>query len=117
MKIEPRLGRSPTEMPRNNPGFDILSAEEDGHLVFIEVKGRISGAETFSPTYTEVMHARNSPDNHILALVEVQPDGGEDVRYVPGSEFALAAGEPGWATTSVTIDWKGMWECGKGPLR
>ena len=110
-----KLGRMPTEMPHNNPGFDIRSATDDGHLVFLEVKGRISGATTFSPTYTEVMHARNSPDNHVLALVEVRPQGGEEVRYVPGTEFASAAGEPGWATTSVTIDWRDMWERGGLP--
>jgi hypothetical protein len=109
------LGRTPKEMPPNNPGFDIQSQADDGHLVFIEVKGRISGSETFSPTYTEVTHARNSPENHVLALVEVKPDGGEDVRYVSGHDFAGAAGEPGWATTAVTVKWADVWRRGGDP--
>ena len=116
LAAEHRLGRLPTEMPPNNPGFDIRSATPDGHLVFIEVKGRISGSETFSPTYTEVMHARNSPDNHILALVEVRPDGIDDVRYIPGDEFTTAAGEPGWAIAAVTLKWADMWQRGTVPV-
>lgn len=115
LAVEHRLGRLPTEMPPNNPGFDIRSQTPEGHLVFIEVKGRISGSETFSPTYTEVMHARNSPDNHILALVEVRPDGTDDVRYVSGTDFTMAAGDPGWAITAMTLKWADMWQRGKVP--
>ena len=115
MNAERDLGRAPTEMPHNNPGYDVRSTFDDGHLLFIEVKGRISGSETFSPSYTQVMHARNSPDNHILAMVEVRPDGTEEVRYIGGAEFAEAAGEPGWAITSVSIDWDEMWARGGSP--
>src|SRR5215471_12208901 len=38
---ERAIGRDPREMPHNNPGCDIVSRCTDGHLVFIEVKGRV----------------------------------------------------------------------------
>jgi len=116
MATEIALGRQPVEMPHNNPGFDIRSERPDGHLLFIEVKGRISGSDTFAPSYSQIMHARNSPENHLLALVEVKPEGGEELRYVSGEAFATAAGEPGWATTSITMDWAQMWNEGRNPL-
>ncbi len=46
LAIERALGHSPVEMPRNNPGYDIESDTPDG-LDFIEVKGRVSGANEF----------------------------------------------------------------------
>jgi len=115
LEIEEFLGRNPKEMPFNNPGYDIECHLDDGHKIFIEVKGRISGSETVSPTYTEVIRARNSPENHFLALVEVHPEGGETVRYVAGEVFSAAAGEPGWAVASLTLSWKDLWERGHEP--
>lgn len=56
------LGHAPTEMPHNNPGYDIESLA-NGHLDFIEVKGRIAGAQTFHVTRTE-------PQNVLALLVE-----------------------------------------------
>ena len=32
LAAERALGREPTEMPHNNPGYDIVSAKADGHL-------------------------------------------------------------------------------------
>ena len=51
LAAERRLGRSAQEMPHNNKGYDILSTPapaEDGSRgpsIFIEVKGRIAGAD------------------------------------------------------------------------
>ena len=43
---ERALGRIPEVQPHNNPGFDIRSWDPAaGTLVFIEVKGRVEGAE------------------------------------------------------------------------
>ncbi len=42
---ESGLGRTPREMPQNNKGYDIESHTLDGDLLFIEVKGRIEGAD------------------------------------------------------------------------
>ena len=58
-------------MPHNNKGYDIESKTADGELLFIEVKGRIEGAETVTVTRSEIGVGRNKPDDFILALVEV----------------------------------------------
>lgn len=53
------LGREPTEMPHNNPGFDILSVRPEARpTVEIEVKGRIAGSDDFFITRTEVLRAK-----------------------------------------------------------
>ena len=71
MDAERKLGRDPLEMPPNNKGYDIESKDAEGTIWFIEVKGRIAGAETFTITRSEVGVGKNKPDQHILALVEV----------------------------------------------
>ena len=53
LAAERALGRDPTEMPHNNEGYDIETRAGDGRLLFIEVKGRVAGADRFtsrSPT-------------------------------------------------------------------
>ena len=59
MAAEQSLGRNPTEMPHNNPGFDIRSDQENGPTIRIEVKGRIEGADDFQITRNEVLTAKN----------------------------------------------------------
>ena len=68
MAAERKFGRRPIEMPHNNPGYDIRSFYPDGHSLFIEVKGRISGATEFWVTRTEVLHSRNSGHTSRLGL-------------------------------------------------
>ncbi|MCF2525905.1 helicase-related protein [Yinghuangia soli] len=86
LAAERRLGRDPEEMSHSNKGFDIRSGKPDGHLVFIEVKGRVLGADTFTVTTSEVGYAKNAEPDYRLALVAVDldtPDGSNDhVRYV-----------------------------------
>ena len=88
LAIERALGHDPVEMPPNNKGYDIESKASDGSLLFLEVKGRTQGAETFTVTRSEIGVGRNMPDQHILALAEVPPAGfpGRPVhpRSVPG---------------------------------
>ena len=74
VEAERRLGRDPEVMPHNNPGYDIRSLTPDGHLVHIEVKGRIEGAETFVVTRNEILHGKNA-DCYRLAMVSVSPEG------------------------------------------
>ena len=71
-------------MPHNNPGYDIESRRPDGHIVFIEVKGRVEGAEEFWVTRTEALHGKNSATGFRLAMVSVHPAGPESdaVRYI-----------------------------------
>ncbi|GIU94951.1 MAG: RNA helicase [Gaiellaceae bacterium] len=76
LAAERALGRHPVEMPRTNPGYDILSRADGygGPLFFIEVKGRIAGAKEFTITKSEILTSLNKPDHFILALVEVGED-------------------------------------------
>ena len=83
MAAEFDLGRRPSEMPHNNKGYDIQSRINDlGELLFIEVKGRASGASDFTITKSEILTSLNRPDHFVLALVEVRDNDSTEVRYV-----------------------------------
>jgi SNF2 family DNA or RNA helicase len=83
LAAETRLGRRPKEMPHNNKGYDIQSRLDGaGELLFIEVKGRVAGAQEFTITKSEILTSLNKPDHFVLALVEVREDDSTDVRYV-----------------------------------
>jgi hypothetical protein len=100
-------------MPRNHTGYDIESKTDDGTLWFIEVKGRVAGADTFTITRSEIGVARNKPDTHILALVEVDDGTACDVRYVRRARELLP--EVGFSTISVNESWKAYFERGEDP--
>ena len=72
LAAEKALDRHPTEMAHNNEGYDIESRDPTtGNLYFIEVKGRIQGADTITVSSSQINHAQNTPDRFILAIVEV----------------------------------------------
>src|SRR5581483_3248344 len=104
MAAERTLGRSPVEMPPNNKGFDVESRDPDGMLWFIEVKGRVVGAETFSITRSEIGVGRNKADRHILALVEVEGTRAKGVRYIRRAFEEV--GDLPFDTISVNLQWK-----------
>ena len=104
LAVERSLGREPEEMPHNNRGYDIESKATDGSLLFIEVKGRVAGAETFTVTRSEIGVARNKPDRHILALVQVRTDTEPVVRYVRRAFEEV--GDLPFGTVSVNLTWK-----------
>ena len=115
LAAERHLGRVPTEMPRNNPGFDVRSECGDTSVFFLEVKGRVAGAEQFFVTRNEILHSLNVPDAWILALVEVSPDGPDvdRVRYLRhpfGQDVHLP-----FATTGAVLSWSEYWERAEAP--
>ena len=112
---ERRLGREPEVLPRNNRGFDIRSRTPDGHYVFIEVKGRMSGADVFTVTRSEVLLGKNA-DRYRLALVSVSPDGPEhdEVRYVVEPFRGVSLSD--FAVTAVSFNWHEMWARGGEPV-
>jgi len=115
LRTEAALGRDPTEMAHNNPGYDIRTRHHDDTLTFIEVKGRAAGATTFVVTQNELRFAANIPDAYLLALVEVSPDGPahDTVRYLRrpyGSEVRLP-----FDTTATTLSWNAYWQRGAEP--
>ncbi|WP_409330383.1 helicase-related protein [Trujillonella humicola] len=115
LTAELTLGRCPTEKSRNNPGYDIESLTPDGHLVFIEVKGRIAGASDFFVTYTEVLRGKTAAPHYRLALVCVDPDdpARDEVRYVDDPFATTDLG--GFAATGIRGDWAAMWARGSPP--
>jgi hypothetical protein len=108
------LGRTPHEMPHANPGYDIESEDSERHLHFIEVKGRIAGADTVIVTRTEVLTGLNAAERYVLALVEVGPDGHDKVRYLR-DPFAGKSSRLHFAETSTVFDWGKLWATAGAP--
>lgn len=82
MATERRLGFEPDDVSADKRGWDIESKiPGTGQLRFIEVKGRVSGADTVTVTRNEIIAGLNKPEDFILAIVEVNGTAGEP-RYV-----------------------------------
>jgi hypothetical protein len=113
LAVERVLGRVPFEMPPNNKGYDIESKCGNGRLLFVEVKGRIEGAETVTITKSEIGVGRNKPDDFVLALVEVPENGKPTVRYV--RRPFEGAGELPFGAVSVTFAWKQLIKMSEEP--
>ncbi len=114
LDAEDALGFDPREQPHNHPGFDIRSTGP-GTVRFLEVKGRVSGAEWFFVSRNQVLHAQNKPDSFILAMVDVSPLGprSDRVRYVAGP-FATDVRLPSDAR-GLELPWGPYWERGADP--
>jgi len=71
LEIERQLGFEPTDRETEKLGYDVESRiPGTGRLRFIEVKGRIAGADTITVTRNEILYSLNKPDDFILAIVE-----------------------------------------------
>lgn len=116
LAAEARLGRASQEMPHNNPGYDVRSTGPAAdEILFIEVKGRIEGADSFVVTQNELRFAANVPDAYLLAMVEVSAHGPDRdvVRYLRmpyGDGLRLP-----FDTTSTTLHWHRYWDRGAKP--
>ena len=113
LAIERALGHTPVEMPPNNKGYDIESKAADGSLLFLEVKGRARGAESFTVTRSEIGVGRNMPGQHILALAEVPAAGSPDVRYIRGAFRDI--GDLPFDAISVNLPWRSYFDRGEVP--
>ncbi|WP_341257548.1 helicase-related protein [Gordonia malaquae] len=115
LAAERALGRTPTEMAHNNPGYDILSLPPVGsdgarpRSVFIEVKGRVEGADSFYVSYNQVMHALNTEGDHRLAMVSVSPAGPsfDEVRYLSDYFDGVKLGDTD--VSGVELNWPKAW--------
>ena len=100
MQAERELGYIPRDVSADKCGYDIESSiPGTGKLRFIEVKGRVKGAETVTVTKNEVLTALNKPDDFILAIVEV--DGAEAMTHYITRPFQR---EPDFGVTSMNYD-------------
>ena len=101
MEVERGLGFEPVDRESDKLGYDIESRVlGTGKLRFIEVKGRIQGATTVTVTKNEVLTSLNKPDDYILAIVEFQNGGTEQVHYVRKPFHR----EPDFGVTSINYD-------------
>jgi SNF2 family DNA or RNA helicase len=101
MEIERNLGFEPIDREFEKLGYDIESRiPGTGKLRFIEVKGRVSGANTITVTKNEILYSLNKPDDFILAIVEFMPDDDYKVHYLR-QPFQR---EPDFGVTSVNYN-------------
>ncbi len=101
METERRLGFEPVDREFEKLGYDIESrVPGTGRLRFIEVKGRVAGADTVTVTKNEILYSLNKPEDFILALVEFAGDNRHRVRYLR-QPFQR---EPDFGVTSVNYD-------------
>ena len=101
MEVERGLGFVPVDREFDKLGYDIESAiPGTGRLRFIEVKGRVAGADTVTVTKNEILYSLNKPEDFILAMVAFAPDGSHEVRYLR-QPFQR---EPDFGVTSVNYN-------------
>ena len=103
LPLERRLGYEPTDREFERLGYDIESRVPDtGRLRFIEVKGRVSGAETITVTRNEILYSLNKPEDYILGIVEFLGGDGHQVHYLR-EPFRR---EPDFGAHSVNYDFE-----------
>lgn len=101
MEIERSLGFEPVDRELEKLGYDIESrVPGTGKLRFLEVKGRVTGADTITVTKNEILYSLNKPDDFILAIVEVLDEDSHRVHYLR-QPFQR---EPDFGVTSVNYD-------------
>ncbi len=99
MAAERALGFVPRDVSAAKCGYDIESSVPGtGRLRFIEVKGRVVGADTVTVTRNEILTALNKPDDFILAIVQVDGESARPAVYVC-QPFGR---EPDFGVTSVS---------------
>ena len=96
---EQGLGFEPRDVAAAKCGYDIESRDPGGdtRLRFIEVKGRVQGADTVTITKNEILTALNKPEQFILAIVQVDGERAAKITYVR-EPFGR---EPDFGVTSV----------------
>ena len=101
LEIERGLGYEPTDREYEKLGYDIESrVPGTGKLRFIEVKGRMSGAEVITVTKNEILYSLNKPEDFILAIVEFFDTNSHKVHYIR-KPFKK---EPDFGVTSVNYN-------------
>ena len=112
MEIERNLGFEPIDREFEKLGYDIESRiPGTGKLRFIEVKGRVAGANTITVTKNEILYSLNKPDDFILAIVEFMPDDDYKVHYLR-QPFQR---EPDFGVTSVNYNFSELLSRAEAP--
>ncbi|MEX1027219.1 MAG: helicase-related protein [Candidatus Paceibacterota bacterium] len=112
MEAEETLGHSPRDVSEDKCGYDIESIDgQTKRLRFIEVKGRVVGADTVTITRNEIVTGINSATSFILAIVQV--DG--DTPLAPVYVRTPFEREPDFDVTSVNYKLNEMLQRGGPP--
>lgn len=83
IQIERALGFEPVDRETEKLGHDVESpVPGTGKLHFIEVKGRVTGADTVTVTKNEIPYSLNKPDDKILTMVAFHEDGTSRTHYL-----------------------------------
>ncbi|MBC2861677.1 helicase-related protein [Stappia sp. 28M-7] len=113
MTAERALGHVPVDVSAQKIGYDIASHDpKSGHLRFIEVKGRIDGADTVMITRQEIITSLHEPEKFILAIVSVNGGFAHAPRYVRGP---LVEREPSFLETAIQFDLRRLLERAREP--
>ena len=105
---ERRLGNEPKDVSAQKVGYDIQSYDPKAdRFRFIEVKGRIDGADTVMITRQEVITSLHEPEKFILAIVEVENGFAREPRYLQG---ALDTREPPFDQNAIQFNMKRLLE-------
>ncbi|MEX1138032.1 MAG: helicase-related protein [Bacteroidota bacterium] len=98
MEEERRLGFDPTDKEADKVGYDIESLDpRTGRIRFIEVKGRVAGANVITVTKNEILTSLNKPEEYFLAIVESVEEKRYKLHYIK-HPFQR---EPDFGVTSV----------------
>ena len=112
MSTEKALGNEPEDISAKKIGYDIQSFDPNAQMLrFIEVKGRVAGADKVTVTRQEIITSLHTPDEYILAIVLVDNDSVHAPRYVrkPFNQ------EPDFGITSVQVDMKTLLKRAEDP--
>ncbi len=113
MEAEMALGNKPLDVSAQKVGYDIQSLDpKAGHLRFIEVKGRIDGADTVMITRQEVITSLHEPEKFILAIVQVDNGFAREPRYLRG---ALDTREPPFDQNAIQFNIKRLLDRAEAP--
>lgn len=110
---EKALGNLPNDVSAQKVGYDIASYNpKTDHFRFIEVKGRVDGADTVMITRQEVITSLHEPEKFILAIVQVDNGFASQPRYVRGP---LDTREPPFVQNAIQFNMKGLLERAEVP--
>lgn len=101
--------KSVTEMPHNNPGFDVYAITDDDQDEYIEIKGQ-SGAwteEGVALTPTELMTAQQKGHRYWLCVVEYAQDDNRRQLHLLRNPYGLTQQfrfDVGWKSIAESVE-------------
>jgi hypothetical protein len=109
MEKERDLGYSPVDVSAARLGWDIEShIPGTGKLRFIEVKGRVEGAQTITVSKNEILAGLNKPYDYFLAFVDVHFAENQARAGIPRYLSMPFRREPDFGAVGVNYDMRDL---------